>query len=263
VLVPHLRGRPFTMKRFPDGIEGKSFFQKNAPSHLPDWIQTRRFTVTGRDAPRARRTIAAPIVDDELGLLWMVNMGCIDLNTWYSRVDRPDRPDWVLFDLDPTPDAGFSEVVQVARLIKALLDELELSSYAKTSGSDGMHVLVPITRRSTYGRAREFSEHVARALEATHPALVTTEWVKAKRRGVLVDANQNGQGKTIASVYSVRPRPGAPISTPLAWHEVSEDLDPATFTMDVVLERVARHGDLFRGALAGGQSLAAAMQRIA
>ena len=262
VLVPHLRKRPFTMKRYPDGAEGKMFFQKDAPSHMPDWIETRPFEVTTRDSPRTRRKIDAPIVDDELGLLWMVNMGCIDMNTWYSRVDKPDRPDWVLFDLDPSPDVGFAEVVEVALLVRQVLDALELESCVKTSGADGMHVLVPIARRSTYGAAREFAEIVARTLATTHRGLVTTEWSKAKRRGVLVDANQNGAGKTIASAYSVRPVPGASVSTPLRWDEVKEGLDPQAFTMDAVLGRVARHGDLFAGVLEGGQSLAAALKQV-
>jgi bifunctional non-homologous end joining protein LigD len=262
VLVPHLKWRPFTMKRYPDGIDGKSFFQKDAPSHMPSWIATREFAVSTRDTPRRRRNIRAPLVDDELALLWMVNMGCIDMNTWYSRVDRPERPDWVLFDLDPSPDVGFREVVQVALLIKAVLDGIGLESFAKTSGADGMHVLVPIERRSTYEQTREFAEIVARALASTHRGLVTIAWQKAKRRGVLVDANQNGEGKTIASVYSVRPRPGAPVSTPLRWEEVTESLDPAGFTMDAVLARVARHGDVFAGVLTGKQSLAKAIRQV-
>ena len=153
--------------------------------------------------------IDAPIVDDELALLWMVNMACIDMNTWYSRVDKPDRPDWVLFDLDPSPDVGFAEVVEVALLVRQVLDASSSRAVPKTSGADGMHVLVPIARRSTYGAVREFAEIVARTLATTHRGLVTTEWSKRKRRGVLIDANQNGEGKTIASAYSVRPAPGA------------------------------------------------------
>jgi bifunctional non-homologous end joining protein LigD len=261
-VVPHLRDRPFTMKRYPDGIEGGHFFQKDAPSHMPDWIQTREFTVSTRESPRQKKRIRAPLVNDELALLWMVNMGCIDLNTWYSRVDRPDRPDWVLFDLDPSPDVGFREVTQVALLVKALLDGVGLAGYAKTSGADGMHVLVPIGRRATYAETREFAEIVARALASAHRGLVTTAWQKARRRGVLVDANQNGEGKTIASVYSVRPHPGAPVSTPLRWDEVTESLDPAAFTMDVVLDRVARHGDIFAGVLGGKQSLSRALASV-
>jgi bifunctional non-homologous end joining protein LigD len=262
VLVPHLRGRPFTMKRFPDGWQGNSFFQKDAPSHMPEWIDTVSVQATTREKPRRTRTIRAPLVNDDLTLLWMVNMGCIDMNTWYSRVDKLDRPDFVLFDLDPSPDVGFEETIEVARLIKAMLDALGLESYPKTSGADGIHVLVPIARRQTYEDTRRFAEIVAGALARAHPGLVTTQWSKAKRRGVLIDANQNGQGKTIASAYSVRPKAGAPVSTPLRWDEVRSGLDPAAFTMDAVLARVEKDGDLFAGALAGKQSLAKALKSL-
>jgi bifunctional non-homologous end joining protein LigD len=262
VLVPHLRERPFTMKRYPNGWQGDHFFQKDAPKHMPDWITTHAIEVSTRDTPRKRRQIRAPLVNDELALLWMVNMGCIDMNTWYSRVDKLDRPDFVLFDLDPSPDVGFKEVVEVALLVKDVLDALGLESHAKTSGSDGMHVLLPIARRHTYAETREFAEIVAGALARSHRGLVTTEWSKARRRGVLIDANQNGEGKTIASVYSVRPRPGAPVSTPLRWDEVTTDLDPLDFTMDVVLARVEREGDLFAPVLSSRQSLTAALKSL-
>jgi bifunctional non-homologous end joining protein LigD len=203
-----------------------------------------------------------PVVNDDLALLWMVNMGCIDMNTWYSRVDKPDRPDFVLFDLDPAADAGFPETIEVARLVKQVLDALGLVSFPKTSGADGIHVLVPIERRHTYEETREFSEIVAGALARTYPGLVTTEWTKAKRRGVLIDSNQNGEGKTIASAYSVRPQAGAPVSTPLRWDEVVEGLDPGAFTLEVVLERVARDGDLFAGVLTEKQRLGSALDSI-
>jgi len=262
VVVPHVRDRPFTMKRFPDGWQGKHFFQKDKPAGMPDWIPTVNIEVTTRDRPRQRRRIDAPLVNDELALLWMVNMGCIDLNTWYSRVDKLERPDFVLFDLDPSPDVGFPETVQVALLVKEALDALALESFCKTSGADGIHVLVPIERRSTYENTRQFAEIVAGALATTHRGLVTTEWSKAKRRGVLIDANQNGEGKTIASVYSIRPKEGAPVSTPLRWEEVNEELDPGAFTMDAVRKRVAEHGDLFEGVLTTRQSLSKALKAL-
>ena len=262
VLVPHLQDRPFTMKRYPDGWNGKFFFQKDAPKHMPDWIPTRQFEASTRDKPPKRRLIDFALVNDELALLWMANMGCIDMNTWYSRVDKPSRPDWVLFDLDPSPDVGFPETIQVALLIKQMLDLLELESFPKTSGSEGIHILVPVARRHSYAQTREFSEIVAGALARAHPGLVTTEWTKAKRRGVLIDSNQNGEGKTIASAYSVRPKPGAPVSTPLRWDEVNESLDPAAFTMDAVRERVARDGDLFAPVLTTKQSLSAALNSL-
>jgi bifunctional non-homologous end joining protein LigD len=261
VLVPHLKDRPFTMKRYPDGLQGDHFFQKDAPSHMPDWIPAFPYRSTSRET-RQKRMIRYPLVNDELALLWMVNMGCIDMNTWYSRADKPERPDWVLFDLDPSPDVGFRETVRVALLVKEVLDALGLASFPKTSGADGFHVLVPIERRHTYDHTREFAEIVAGTLARMHRGLVTTEWSKQKRRGVLVDANQNGEGKTIASAYSVRPRVGAPVSTPLKWEEVSEELDPRDFTMEVVLARVERDGDLFEGVLTTRQSLGDALRRL-
>jgi bifunctional non-homologous end joining protein LigD len=260
VLVPHLRGRPFTMKRYPDGWQGKSFFQKNAPSHMPDWIERAPFPASTREGER--KIIEYAVVDDDLALLWMANMGCIDLHTGASRVDRPDRPDWVMFDLDPSEGSGFEEVVEVAQLVKQTLDLIELESYPKTSGSRGIHILVPIARRHGFDEVREFAGIVAGALARAHPGLVTTEWARKKRRGVLVDANQNGPGKTNASVYSVRPRAGAPVSTPLRWDEVQAGLDPLGFTMEAVLDRVARDGDLFAGALAGKQSLKSALKAL-
>jgi bifunctional non-homologous end joining protein LigD len=262
VVVPHLRERPFTMKRYPDGAFGKFFFQKDAPKHMPDWIPTRRFEVSARDSARTRKHVDFALVNDELALLWMVNMGCIDLNTWYSRVDKPDRPDFVLFDLDPSPDVGFAETIEVALLVKETLELLELESFPKTSGAEGIHVLVPIARRHSFDETRRFSEIVAGAIARAHPRLATTEWSKAKRRGVLIDSNQNGEGKTIASVYSVRPKPGAPVSTPLRWDEVSESLDPAAFTMDAVLDRVAREGDLYAPVLTTRQTLGAALRAL-
>ncbi len=262
VLVPHLRERPFTMRRYPDGAYGKAFFQKDAPKHMPDWIPRFRVEVSTRERPPKRRWIEAPLVNEERALLWMANMGCIDMNAWYSRVDRPERPDFVLFDLDPSPDVGFPEVVQVALIVKQALDALGLVSFPKTSSAEGMHVLVPVERRYTYAQTHELCEIVAGAIARTHRDLATTEWSKAKRRGVLIDANQNGEGKTIASAYSVRPRPGAPVSTPLRWDEVTESLDPTSFTMDVVLERIRRHGDLFAGVLTTRQRLEPALRAL-
>lgn len=260
-LVPHLRGRPFTMKRYPDGWAGKHFFQKDAPSHMPAWIRRAPFPASTRAGET--RTIDYLLVDDELTLLWVVNMGCIDLHAWTSRVDRPERPDWVIFDLDPSDGVGFGEVVEAALLVKEALDLLGLQSFPKTSGSRGIHVLVPVARRHTYEDTRSFASVVAGALARAHPDLVTTEWVKRKRRGVLVDANQNGMGRTTAAVYSVRPRLGAPVSTPLSWDEVRPGLDPARFSMAEVLDRIARHGDLYASVLTVRQSLTAALKALA
>ena len=195
-------------------------------------------------------------MNDEDALLWMVNMGCIDMNTWYSRVDKPDRPDFVLFDLDPSPDVGFKETVQVALHRQGRRSTRSASCRSRRRRARTACTCSCRSSAATrYDDTREFSEIVAGAIARTHRGLATTEWSKSKRRGVLIDSNQNGEGKTIASAYSVRPRPGAPVSTPLRWDEVNEKLDPSAFTMDVVLERVRKHGDLFAGVLTTKQRI--------
>jgi bifunctional non-homologous end joining protein LigD len=261
-LIPHLKDRPFTMKRWREGIRGPSFFQKQIPKGAPPWIKTRRFRTWPREGES--RLVDFALVNDKPTLLWMVQMHCIDMNAWYSRVDKPDRPDFVLFDLDPPDDGEWSRTVAVAHLLRERLESLELASYVKTSGSTGIHVVVPIARRSTFQDTFDFAEAVATALAAEHPELATTEWLKEKRgqTAVLVDHRQNGHGKTIASVYSVRPRPGAPVSTPLRWNELTPDQDFRALTMQVALERVNRHGDLFEPVLNGRQALGPALRSL-
>jgi bifunctional non-homologous end joining protein LigD len=260
-IVPHLRDRPFTLKRYPHGINQQPYFAKQAPKGKPPWVPTRQFRTWPREG--GSRLVDFALVNEPAALVWMVQMNCIDMNAWYSRVDKPDRPDFVLFDLDP-PDSrnGFVEAIRVAHLIREALEELELRSYVKTSGADGIHVLLPIARRATFPQTYEFAELLSRQLEAGHPGLVTTEWLKKKRRGVLVDHRQNGHGKTIASVYSVRPKPGAPVSTPLRWEELTERVRPRAFGRREALDRVAKYGDLFEPVLKGGQALAPALRRL-
>jgi len=260
-IVPHLRNRPFTLKRYPYGIRGQPYFAKQAPKGKPPWVPTRQFRTYPREG--GSRLVDFALVNEPAAAVWMVQMNCIDMNAWYSRVDKPDRPDFVLFDLDPPESRnGFVEAIRVAHLIREALDSLELRSYVKTSGADGIHVLVPITRRSTYKDTYEFAELVSRRVEDENPGLATTEWLKKKRRGVLVDHRQNGHGKTIASVYSVRPKPGAPVSTPLRWEELGEKVRPRDFDMREALARVQKHGDLFEPVLEGGQALAPALRKL-
>jgi len=261
VIVPHLKNRPFTMKRWREGLKGGSFFQKQAPKGMPSWIKTRQFRTWPREG--GSRLVDFPLVNDRETLLWMVQMHCIDMNAWYSRVDKPERPDYVVFDLDPPESRnGFTQAIRVAHLVRKALERLELDSYVKTSGADGIHVLVPVARRSTYADAYEFAELVSRSLEGENPGLVTTEWLKKKRRGVLVDHRQNGHGKTIASPYSVRPKAGAPVSTPLHWEELGEKVRPRDFGMREALARVEKHGDLFEPVLQGGQALGPALRQL-
>ncbi len=263
VLVPHLENRPFTLKRWREGIRGSAFFQKQVPKGLPSWLPTRTFRTWPRGQKGATRLVDFALINEPAAVLWMVQMHCIDMNAWYSRVDKPERPDFVLFDLDPPDEAdAFARCVRVAHLVHAELERLDLESYVKTSGSDGIHVLVPIARRSGYDETYEFAELLSRRLEAEHPGEVTTEWLKKKRSGVLVDHRQNGHGKTIASVYSVRPKPGAPVSMPLEWDDLTEDVRPRDFSMEVALERVERLGDLFEPVLHGKQALGPALRAL-
>src|ERR1700747_2455041 len=190
-------------------------------------------------------------------------MNCVDMTVWYSRVDKPDRPDYVVFDLDPPdePD-GFEQAIEVAHLVGRLIDAVGLPGYVKMSGAHGIPILAPIQRRAGFDKTYAFAEAASRLLEARHPGLVTTEGLKRKRAGVLADHRQNGWGKTIASVYSVRPKPGAPVSTPLHWDELTPDVRPRDFSMAVALERVAARGDLFAPVLQGGQSFGAALRAL-
>jgi bifunctional non-homologous end joining protein LigD len=240
VLVPHLRNRPFTIKRHYTVPRGPFVWEKDAPPELPDWID-----VSPQPAKSRRGAIVRyPLVGDELALLWMVEYGCVDLYVWTARADRPDRPDFVLFDLDPATGSSFADVVAAALLVREALEHYELSSVARTTGGDGLHVQVPVERRYSYPDVRRFAGVVAAALVRASGGLITDEPVPERRRGVHVDVKMNGHGQQIASVYSVRPLPAAPVSTPLRWEELDDELEPASFTMEVVLDRVAAHGDL-------------------
>src|SRR5262249_12510638 len=227
--------------------------------HLPSWISTRRYTTHPRDG--GARLVDFALVNSTEAVLFMVQNNCIDMNAWYSRVDKPHRPDFVLFDLDP-PDDGFELAIEVAHLIRELLDEVGLPGYVKTSGADGIHVLAPIARRASFEQPYAFAEQASRLLEQRHPGKITTEWLKKKREGVLVDHRQNGWGKTIASVYSVRPKPGAPVSTPLHWDELTPEVRPRDFGMEVALERIERRGDLFGPVLEDARPLGAAAAKL-
>jgi bifunctional non-homologous end joining protein LigD len=259
-LLPHLRNRPFTMKRYPDGWEAKPFFRRNVANYAPAWIKRVPVRVTSRGTPRESRMIEVPVVNDELALLWMVNTGCIECHTWYSRIEMLERPDWVVFDLDPSAEVGFAETAEVALLVKQALDALGLASFPKTSGALGIHLLVPIERRHTFDDTRRFATELAGRIAGEYPDLATTQWSRAKRRGVLIDASQNAKGKTIASVYSIRPMRGAPVSTPLRWDEVNQELDPTIYTMEAVRGRLRRHGDLYEGVLKTKQRLGPALR---
>ncbi|MGZ8772999.1 MAG: non-homologous end-joining DNA ligase [Acidimicrobiia bacterium] len=253
VLVPHLQDRAIVMARFPDGADGDFFYEKQAPGHQPDWMPL---------APihSGHRGTAIDFVTarDAESLMWLANMGCIEIHPWLSRVTSIDRPDFAIFDLDPAEGATWEQVVEVATLIKIALDQMGLIGYPKTSGATGLHIYVPLDPIYDYSRVRRFVEALGRLLVAANPDAITMEWDIPKRTGkVFIDHNQNVGGKTIASVYSVRPRSGAPVSAPFLWSEL-ETVRPEDFTIVTIWDRLQRSGDLFAPVLAGGQHLEAA-----
>ncbi len=250
LLLPHLAGRAIVMARFPEGSEGDSFYEKQAPGHQPEWMPLAPIHSRHRGEP-----IEFLMAPDRESLMWLANMGCIEIHPWLSRIDNLDHPDFAVFDLDPAEGVTWGQVVDTATVLRTALDGLGLESYPKTSGATGLHVYVPLEPVHDYGRVRRFVEHVGRLLVAADPDGVTMEWDIPKRAGkVFIDHNQNVAGKTIASVYSVRPRPGAPVSTPLLWGEVLE-VHPDDFTIATLWDRLQRFGDLFAPVLKGGQTL--------
>jgi bifunctional non-homologous end joining protein LigD len=246
VLLPHVRDRAMVMKRYPDGANGPFFFMKRAPSPRPAWIETCAIE------HGSGSVIDFPVVQDLASLLWVVNLGCIDLNPWYGRCDDTDRPDYLHFDLDPVKGADFEQVLKSALLLREALDGIGMPSYPKSTGSRGIHVYVPIVRGPTQKEVWGVAKAIAQALAVARPGLITAEYRVAKRPTgrVLVDYNQNAWGRTLASVYSVRPRPRAPVAAPLTWTEVERGFRIEDFRLDNMPARVARHGDLFKPLLA-------------
>jgi bifunctional non-homologous end joining protein LigD len=241
-LLPHLVNRAMVMKRYPHGAGGEFFFQKRAPVPRPEWIDICSIEHASASV------IDFPIVRDLASLLWIVNLGCIDLNPWYARCDDVDRPDYLHFDLDPVEGADFEDVLKVALLVHEALDALKMPNFAKTTGSRGIHVYVPIERSPTQKEVWAFSKEFAQSMEKLHPDIVTAEYRIAKRpKGhVLVDYNQNAWGRTLASVYSVRPKARAPVSTPVTWDEVKRGFSIDDFRLDNVPARVRKVGDLWQ-----------------
>jgi DNA ligase D len=239
--LPHLRRRPFHMKRFPNGVEGDFFHQKRVPPH-PDFVgeQFVKF-------PSGHSTVFA-VVDNAAALAWVINLGCIELHTWHSRVDDIERPDYLLIDLDPTVDGQWPYVREIALVVKEVMDELGLASYPKTSGVTGLHVLAPIKPELVFPEVRRFAKALAEEVERRvgDQDVATTTWRVAERRGVFVDFGQNARDRTIACAYSVRPTADARVSAPLRWEEVAA-VEPEAFTVETMRARIARAGDPMRG----------------
>ncbi len=240
VLLPHLRDRPLTLKRYPNGVGGAYFYEKQCPEHRPEWVATAEIRMESKD-------INFCLCNDLPTLVWAANLADLELHPSLSKANRIERPTTMAFDLDPGEPATIKECCEVALLLREVLDQLGLGSFPKTSGSKGMQLYVPLNTDVTYADARPLAQALARHLEAQHPKLVVSVQKKELRRGkVLIDWSQNHEKKTTVSVYSLRARERPTVSTPLAWEEVEgEDADQLTFEADEVLERVERHGDLF------------------
>jgi bifunctional non-homologous end joining protein LigD len=241
LLLPHLVDRAMVMKRYPNGAAGAPFFMKRAPQPRPPWIETCSIT------HGSGSVIAFPVVQDTASLLWLVNLGCIDLNPWYARCDDVDRPDYLHFDLDPVPPATFDQVRDTALVLQDALAALGMPAFVKTTGSKGLHVYVPIMRGPRQKEVWGLAKQLAFALAKLHPDLITAEYRIAKRPGgrVLVDYNQNAWGRTLASVYSPRPKPRASVSTPITWKELTDGATIDDFRIDNVPARLAAIGDLW------------------
>ncbi|HET9440883.1 MAG TPA: DNA ligase D [Longimicrobiales bacterium] len=257
-LLPYLADRPVVLTRFPDGIHGKSFFQKDAPDFAPDWL--RRESVWSEDS---QRDLNYFICDDEAALLYVANSASIPLHIWASRVTSLARPDWCIIDLDPK-EAPFSDVVQVAQVTQELCAEIELPAFVKTSGSSGLHIMIPMGRQVTHDQSRMFGELLARAIVKLVPGIATVERLPGKREGkVYVDYLQNGNGKLLVAPYSVRPLPGAPVSAPLEWKEVNGKLDIRSFTIRTMLKRLERkRKDPLRDVLSLSPDLVTALGKL-
>jgi len=242
VLLPHLKDRAMVMKRYPNGAAAEFFFMKRAPSPRPSWIEICSIDHSSGNI------IDFPMIQDLPSLMWVINLGCIDLNQWYARCEDVDRPDYLHFDLDPVPGASFEKVIEAALFIKTALDSLKIPSYAKTTGSKGIHIYIPIQYGPTQKQVWSFAKEFSHAVASQARELLTAVYQVSKRpKGrVLVDYNQNAWGRTLASVYSVRPRDVPSVSTPVRWEELERGITIDDFRIDNVPARVRRLGDLWK-----------------
>lgn len=250
LILPHLVDRPISMNRYPDGIEGSSFYEKRAPGHQPDWMRTVPVVSDSQGG-----VIDFLVADNREAMMWFANMGCVEVHPFHSRAGSLEMPDYAIFDFDPAEGSTWDQVIAGGQLLKVALERLGLIGYPKLSGSKGLHVYVPLEPIHTYERVRRFVGEVGSYLASANPDDLTMEWDKPKRKGkVFIDHNRNASGQTVASVYSVRPREGAPVSVPLLWEEVPE-IKNGDVTIANIWDRIQRHGDLFAPVIEGGQTL--------
>ncbi len=255
--LPHLRRRPFHMKRYPNGVDADFFHQKRVPANHPDYVDD-----VFVQFPSGHSTVFA-VVDNAAALAWVANLGCIELHTWHSRVEQIERPDYLLIDLDPTSEGQWPFVREIALVVRDVLDGLGLRSYPKTSGATGLHVLAPIRPELEFPHVRRFAKAVAEEVERRvgDQRVATTTWRVADRVGVFVDFGQNARDRTIASAYSVRPTSDARVSAPLRWDEVAA-VEPEAFTLETMPARVESAGDPMRGMWRNPPSLRRRFERL-
>ncbi len=248
-ILPHLKARPQSLNRNPNGIKGKNFYHKDAGEQAPDWVATYQDW-----SESSNKTVDYLVCNNKSSLLYLANLGCIELNPWHSRVTKPDHPDYLALDLDPSEKNSFDDVVDCAIVMKEILDEAGADSYCKTSGATGLHIYIPLGAKYDYAQARGFAEIIAQMTLERLPDLTTMERSLSKRskQKIYLDYLQNKQGATLAAAYSLRPRPGAPVSTPLDWKEVKSGLDPLQFNIKNTLQRIKRKGDIFLPVLKKG-----------
>jgi len=257
VLLPHIAGRPLSMSRYPDGINGQSFYEKRAPGHQPEWM---RLVEVPSDSQGG--IIDFMVAESREALMWFANMGCVEVHPFHSRAGALDNPDYAIFDFDPADGSSWEQVIAGAKLLRIALRQLGLEGFPKLSGARGLHVYVPIEPVHSHSRVRRFVGEVGNYLAAANPADLTMEWDKPKRKGkVFIDHNRNAFGQTVASVYSIRPRDGAPVSAPITWEEV-ETIRNGDITMVTLWDRLQRFGDLFAPVVGGGQNLVAAEKAL-
>ncbi|MEK7103098.1 MAG: non-homologous end-joining DNA ligase, partial [Patescibacteria group bacterium] len=256
-ILPYIKDRPLSLHRFPDGIAGKEFYQKDSADIVPAWAKTIDIYAEGED-----KQVTYLVGSDTPTLLFMANLGCIEIHTWNSRVKKLDYPDYLVMDLDPE-SVPFDHVIAVARAVHDVFDSLGITSICKTSGSRGLHVYVPMGGKYTYEQVREFSEIIASLAAKEVPKI--TSMIRSPRRRqhkVYFDTLQNRKGATTVAPYSVRPRPGATVSTPLRWEEVKKGLDPTKFTIKTIFKRLEKHGDLFAPILGKGIDMKKAIKKL-
>lgn len=254
-LLPHLHQHPLVLTRYPDGIKNKFFYQKNVPDYLPEWIHTYAWE-------SADRTIHFMLAQAKADLVWLANQACIEIHPWLSSQASILNPDYMVFDLDPSPENSFADIIAIALLIKQVLDELQLRAYIKTSGSEGLHIFVPLRPRYSYEEVRNLAGLIAGMVSTVRPDISTIERAVDKRGPkIYIDYMQNAIGKTICSPYSVRPRDGAPVSAPIRWEEIA-DISPGAFTIKNIFSRLNKQGDLFGLVLSDKQDLGKAMSYL-